>query len=144
MDKHNRIDLICEVLNELSHAQFVATVCIERLKELVDPERPWDARRAGAPHVEPASFSVVWKRRRCPLGYTTSFRLMERLLRRADQYVSYDQLREDVWLGENRSGDTVRSAVRQLKKKLRDAGMPELASAIRGQGHHYGLMLARR
>ena len=69
---------------------------------------------------------------------------MSRLLRRVNQYVSYERLRDDVWYGETRSADTVRSAVRQLKLKLRTAGMSDLASAIKGQGRHYGLIISRK
>jgi hypothetical protein len=42
-----------------------------------------------------------------------------------------------------RSRDAVRSAVRELKSKLCQARMQKLASAIRGQGRHYRLILHR-
>jgi hypothetical protein len=38
-------------------------------------------------------------------------------------------------------GDTVRSVVRELRRKLVRANMRPLPDAIRGQGRHYGLIL---
>ena len=144
MDKQQRLESVREVLNELSRTVVLATICIERLQELVAADEPRDYRCRGGPHIDADRLSVVWKQRCCLLGNTTSFRLMSRLLRRVNRYVSYERLREDVWYGETRSADTVRSAVRQLKLKLRAAGMRDLASAIKGQGQHYGLILGRK
>jgi len=47
---------------------------------------------------------------------------------------------EDVW-GQRCSNSTVRSAVKRLRRAMRDAGMSELATAIRGQGESYGVFL---
>jgi DNA-binding winged helix-turn-helix (wHTH) protein len=66
---------------------------------------------------------------------------MARLLRRPNQYVSYDYLLQDVWQNQKKSDHTVRSAIRELRTKLTRAGMPQLASALKGQGRHYGLIL---
>ena len=47
---------------------------------------------------------------------------------------------EDVWDGV-KADETIRSVVRHLKLRLRDADMAELAAAISGRNHHYALML---
>jgi DNA-binding winged helix-turn-helix (wHTH) protein len=68
-------------------------------------------------------------------------RLFDRLSRRPDSYVSFDRLIRDVWDGQIRSDETIRSSVRHLKHRLIAAGMPELARSPRGAGRRYGLML---
>jgi DNA-binding winged helix-turn-helix (wHTH) protein len=50
-------------------------------------------------------------------------------------------LLHDVWECGVKSPDTIRSAVRNLRKRLSEAGMDELAAKIRGTGGRYGLML---
>jgi hypothetical protein len=92
------------------------------------------------PTADPGSMSIVWHGRRCALGQTTLFKLFSRLSRQANAYVSYDQLLSDVW-GGAKADETIRSAVRHLKRRLKDAGMGELADAIRGENHHYVLLL---
>lgn len=93
------------------------------------------------PIVDRSTLSLSWDGRSCTLGYTVLFRLADRLSRRPNQYLTADQLLRDVWEGGCRSPDTIRSAVRNLRKRLIEAGMPELAAAIRGRAGHYGLIL---
>jgi DNA-binding response OmpR family regulator len=92
------------------------------------------------PSVDLATMSVTWSGRTCSLGQTTLFRLIGRLLRYPNTYVSYAQLRNEVW-GSVKADETIRSAVRHLKRRLKDAGMNDLAAAIRGENHHYVLLL---
>lgn len=66
---------------------------------------------------------------------------MERLARRPNVYVTYEQLLDDVWDGQLRSETAIRSVVRELRRSLREAGMHAVADAIHGQGRCYGLML---
>lgn len=75
------------------------------------------------------------------LGYTVLCKLVDRLSRRPNQFVTFDQHLRDVWDGGFRSPDTIRSAVRNLRQRLSDAGMNELAAAIRGRAGRYGLIL---
>lgn len=91
--------------------------------------------------IDRSKFSVVWNGRECVLGATISFRLLERLARRPNQYTSHSQLLDDVW-GGTRSISTIRSAVGELRGALQRAGLSDLAAMIDGQHRgHYGLML---
>jgi hypothetical protein len=137
-------EAIRQTLMELSQAHVTAALCVSRLQELVGTDAA--SVPAGAtkiPRADEAKFAILCGSRRCYLGYTKCFRLFVRLLRRANHYVSYDSLLRDVWDGDVKSPDTVRSAVRELKHKLRRARMTKIARAIRGQGRHYGLILER-
>ncbi|GJQ29597.1 MAG: hypothetical protein HBSAPP03_14810 [Phycisphaerae bacterium] len=86
------------------------------------------------------TFSVYWQQRACFLGYTLPFRLLERLAQRSNQYVSVDRLVQDLW-GGPKAPSTIRSAVSDLRFKLRAAGMSGLADMIDGSNPgHYGLI----
>ena len=90
--------------------------------------------------VNPTTFTVEWNGRRCNLGPSILFKLIYLLARRPDRYLTYDILMENVW--ERRcSNTTIRSAVKRLRRALRDAGMSELAAAIKGWGECYGVFL---
>jgi DNA-binding response OmpR family regulator len=89
------------------------------------------------------TFEVRWGDCICRFGPTTPFRLIERLSRRPNIYVTYEQLIDDVWDGQARSETAIRSAVRELRRILREAGMKSVADTIHGQGRCYGLMLDR-
>ncbi|MBK8270667.1 MAG: helix-turn-helix domain-containing protein [Planctomycetes bacterium] len=91
--------------------------------------------------MDHSTLSVLWEGQTCQLGYTVLFKLVDRLSRRPNQFVTFDQLLHDVWNGDSRSPDTIRSAVRNLRQKLTDAGMNRLAAAIQGQAGRYGLIL---
>ncbi len=93
------------------------------------------------PLVLHETFSVHWRDTICQLGPTTPFRLLVRLARCTNQYVTYDQLIEDVWDGQTRSHTAIRSAARDLRRSLGCSGLHALADAIHGQGCCYGLML---
>lgn len=90
--------------------------------------------------VNPTIFIVEWHGRCCHLGPTILFKLMQRLARRPGRYLTYDTLLEDVW-GRPCSDAAIRSAIKRLRHILRDAGMPELAAAIKGQTECYGIFL---
>ncbi len=99
--------------------------------------------QAEAIAIDPASFSVVWRGRRCLLGYTLAFRLLRHLAQRPDQYVRVDALLHDIWSGQ-RSRSAVRTAVADLRRRLAAAGMADLAGRIDGRSRgHYGLMLSQ-
>ena len=91
--------------------------------------------------VDAATFTIRWEGKACDLGNTLPFKLFQRLLVHPNQYVSYEQLMDDVWGGGVKSDDTVRSVVRHLKRRLHSAGMDDLAAAIYGRDHHYALFL---
>jgi len=81
--------------------------------------------------------------RTCYLGFTLPFQLFEALACRPNRYLPVEDLLDEVWC-QCRSNAAVRSVVRDLKDRLRQAGMPEVAAAIDGSNRgRYGLMLNR-
>jgi len=96
------------------------------------------------PLVDDSTLSVFWDGKTCSLGNTILFRLAGRLARQPNQYISAEQLLCDVWDGGVKSPDTIRSAVRHLRKRFSQAGMDDLAAAIHGTGGRYGLFLDRQ
>lgn len=88
-------------------------------------------------------FTITFQGKSCFLGNTLPFRFFVRLARRPNTYVTYEDLLEDVWEGV-RTDDAIRSVVKTLRSKLRDARMGALADAIDGSvPGHYGLKLTR-
>jgi DNA-binding response OmpR family regulator len=94
------------------------------------PEPPVDDHRR--PVIDDARLTVTFRGRTCHLGNTLPFRLLGRLARRPGCYVTHDDLLADVWDGALRSEGVVRSTVKVLRQKLRDADMGDLADAIDG------------
>jgi DNA-binding response OmpR family regulator len=95
----------------------------------------------GPLQLDRTTFTVRWDGRSCALGHSTAFRLLERLARRPNEYVSTDRLLDELWLGP-RSYSTLRSTVCRLKSRLRGAGMSDLAVRIDGGAHgHYALLI---
>ena len=92
------------------------------------------------PLIDTATFTVEWHGRRCNLGPSILFKLIQRLSRRPDRYYSYDMLMADVW-DRRCSNTTVRSAIKRLRRALCEAGMNDLAKSIKGRGECYGLFL---
>jgi DNA-binding response OmpR family regulator len=84
------------------------------------------------PVVDEALLTVSFRGRACFLGNTLPFRLLVRLARRPNCYVTHDDLLADVWDGGLRSEGAVRSVVKVLRQKLRGAGLGDLADAIDG------------
>jgi DNA-binding response OmpR family regulator len=95
------------------------------------------------PIVEESTLSVIWNGKSVHLGNTLAFRLLERLSRRPNQYVTHLDLLRDVWDDEEllTATATVRSTVRNLRRRLCDGGMARLATAIRGHNGRYILEL---
>lgn len=147
-EKTHRLALLA---NQLAENVMTVAICAEELRATIRAEVdanpvPSTSRGSGGPHsdrphVDHSTLSVLWDGRTCQLGYTVLFKLADRLSRRPNQFVTFDQLLRDVWDGGFRSPDTIRSAVRNLRQRLSDAGMNELAAAIRGRAGRYGLIL---
>lgn len=93
------------------------------------------------PIVDHGAMAVIWAGQSCRLGNTLLLRVMERLVRRPNQYVPFDRLIRDAWNGHKKSDEAIRNAVHRLKRELRAAGMSDLAAAIRSAGRSYGLIL---
>lgn len=97
--------------------------------------------RQGSGLIDNATFTVQWNGKVCHLGYTVPYRLFVRLSEQPNEFVSHQQLLDDVW-GGPRSGSAVRSAVAELRSRLSRAGMKDLAAAIDGTNTgFYGLRL---
>ncbi len=93
------------------------------------------------PVADRATYSACWANRTCHLGNTMAFKLLERLARHPNQFIPCEVTLDELW-EPHTSPDAVRSAVKILRRKLRAAGMEDLAEAIDGStSHHYRLML---
>lgn len=62
-----------------------------------------------------------------------SSRLLARLAGCPNQYLTHVDLLTDVWDADDRETATIPSLVRELRRKLCNGGMTDLASAIRAQ-----------
>lgn len=152
-----KMQRIAQISNRLTESLMTAAICAEEIRTAIQADLGGsdETRVSGSddakslsrfglkkrPNVDPATYSVLWAGKSCHLGYTFLFRLAERLFRRPNQYISGEQLLRDVWDGSVRSPDTIRSTVRHLRDRLLRAGMADLASAIRGRGGRYGMIL---
>lgn len=97
----------------------------------------------GLPVMDRPQFSVVHANRRCFLGNTRAFFLMDRLLQDCNRYVSVEDLLDDVWHGAKRTRTAVRSAVKILRRELRRDRMGDIADAIVGRvAGHYAIILS--
>jgi DNA-binding response OmpR family regulator len=91
--------------------------------------------------IDPAVLSVHFRGKVCFLGNTLPFKFLCRLAQRPNAYVTYEDLLAEVWEGV-RSDDAVRSVAKALRRRLRQAGLGELANAIDGTApSHYALKL---
>ena len=125
------VDKLSDLIAQLSLTQEVPrTVIVEASDSLLRLDR--------------STYTVRWRDQSCFLGFTMAFRLLERLARRPNEYISTDRLLDELWAA-RRTSSTVRSTVCGLRSKLREARMADLADMIDGRNpSHYGLMLQRR
>lgn len=147
---------IRQTLRSLAEAQATTIKLMEQALELMSEESNlnpvtfWKSR--GSPDasrvnskcalIDPETLTITFRGRRCFLGKTLPYRLFDRLACRPNAYVSYDDLLTDVWDGE-RTDEAIRSVVKTLRGKLRQAGMKQLADAIDGSvPGHYALKLS--
>jgi len=93
------------------------------------------------PILSESTLSVVWKGRSVYLGNTLGYRLLGRLARSPNQFVTHLDLLQEVWENEELATGTIRSVVRHLRRRLRDGGMGGLAKAIKGHNGRYILEL---
>ena len=152
MQQHELIEFILDAFTELATLHAAAAAAAERVWSVLAKYGDADfqevfggsIRPECLPHdrlvVSPTTFSVQWRNRRCDLGPSILFKLIQRLSRRPGRYFTHDLLMQDVW-ERHCSHTAVRSAVKRLRRALCDAGMPELAAAIRGRRECYGLFL---
>lgn len=149
---------IRQTLKNLAEAQAATVTLMEEALALMteelalDPITFWKSR--GSPFAvlstttktnlfDTEMLTVTFQRKSCFLGNTLPFRFFVRLARRPNTYVTYEDLLEDVWEGV-RTDDAIRSVVKTLRSKLREAKMGALAEAIDGSvPGHYALKLTR-
>lgn len=145
---------LAQLMDELTENFAAATLCMEEIRALVQAQG--DGHEAGGagdwllkdfysskqrPQVDPRTLSVVWAGKNCYLGYTISFKLVARLARRPNHFVAMEDLLRDVWEGDRKSPNTIRSAIRNLKQRLQEAGMNDLAATIQSEGGRYAMLL---
>jgi hypothetical protein len=114
--------------------QTLALLCEELSLDPLTYFRTQPASPGGYPGlvVDPKTLVVNFDGRTCFLGNTLPFRFLARLAQRPNRYFSYEELLADVWDGCRRSDASVRSVVKVLRRRLREAGMGQLAHAIDG------------
>lgn len=143
-------------LDELIATLDSAKLWVEEIRDLVraayDGEAGGQGRTGGGlfeglwsaneyPRVDAETLSVAWAGKSCYLGSGVLFRLLTRLSRRPNRFVPRDDLLRDVWEGDRKSPDTIRSTIHNLKKRLHAADMGDLAAAIQSDDGGYGLVL---
>lgn len=128
------------------YERTIAILEAEMIQANEAPTRPRNRRpyKAGAqPWIHDATLTINHRHRSCFIGNTIALRLFRMLLQKRNQFVRYDDLLDHVWDGV-RSTATIRSAVKVLRKQLREAKMDEIADAIDGRvAGHYGLFVDR-
>jgi hypothetical protein len=125
-----------------SHAETLEL--LEQTFDLIGQELGIDAvtflkARTGPPESAPSSRLLLLEPKRLQITYhgkacelsDTPFRLLQRLARRPNTYVTYEDLFNDVWK-EQRSDDAIRSAIKRLRQSLRKHGLDDVAKAIDG------------
>ncbi|MBA4019763.1 MAG: hypothetical protein C0483_21570 [Pirellula sp.] len=141
------------LLKQLTEALMKAVIVTEELRRATAAEIGLNARFGnttslpntgtvnGCPIVDESTFAVHWKGKTVVLKNTRQFRLMYRLARNPNQYVTHLDLLHDVWENEDLAIATVRSVARHLRDRLRRGGLQELAAAIVGHNGHYTLSI---
>ena len=153
-DNARRLDVLA---GQLSEILMSAAICTQEIRdgvlaELDDDGRADPGRHATSlppslachkqrPLLDESTLSVTWRGKTLHLGHTLAFRLLARLARRPNQYVTHLDLLRDVWDDDALATATIRSLVRDLRRKLRGGGMTDLAVAIRGHCGRYILEL---
>ena len=143
--KPNRRELLRRTLRNLAESHAATMELMEQTLVLlgeelaVDAVTFWKARTSitairpvvAAVYVDRDRLQVVFQGRTCVLGNTLPFKLLERLARRPNTYVTHEELLYDVWDGV-RSQAAIRSVVKRLRQALRRDGLADLAASIDG------------
>jgi hypothetical protein len=149
-DKARRLDVLA---SQLAEALMTAAICAQEIRSVarteLDDDAHTDRERSAAglaprlahhrqrPLLDESTLSVIWKGKTLHLGHTIAFRLLARLARRPNQYVTHLDLLRDVWDDDDLATATIRSQVRELRRKLCRGGMNGLATAISGHNGRY-------
>jgi hypothetical protein len=129
------IDLLEEAMTLLSDEFSLDPLTFLRRSSSADKNTPQLA-------IDRGLLSVRFGEKTCFLGDSFPFKFICRLARSPNTYISYQELLSDVWQDQIVEDCTVRSTVKVLRKRLRAAGMNEVADAIDGSiRRHYVLKL---
>lgn len=143
--KYDDVEIIDSFLTKLVDALASALGDAKQAREILEARRRRGEYGPRSDSVLPdliddSRFTVRWNGDECHLGSTVSFRLFRCFAFSVNQYIPTERLLDEAW-GTERTEAAVRSAIRQLRRKLEGAGMAGLAAAIDGQPGHYGLLL---
>ena len=151
-----KVQRLAQLATQLSETLMTAAICAQEIRsEIIAEQDAWDAKAVGGdadgrrrgssmtsrPLLDQTTLRVCWNGKSLHLGHTRAFSLLDRLSRCPNQYVTHLDLLNDVWDNEELSTATIRSAIRHLRRRLRDGKMAELAAAIRGHNGRYVLNL---
>lgn len=141
---------LSQLAAQLAETLMTAVICLNEIQNVLHADgtsstaitfnnaeangRPAASHR---PLLDRSTFSVLWRDKALCLGHTRIFSVLEYLARRPNQYVAHLDLMHDVWDDEELASSTIRSVIRNLRIRLDEGGMPELATAIRGRKGHY-------
>lgn len=151
MNDHKREELR-QKLRRLADTYSLMISLLEDTFQLVieqsqlDPQTFWEqhhsrfAARVKGLSIDTESLMVSFNHKRCFLGNTLPFHLLRRLAQRPNAFISHDRLFDDVWHCQ-RSKCALRSVVKELRGKLRRAGLGKLADAIDARKGGYRLRL---
>ena len=148
----------------LAHLQLLVSTCVETLAalqgtvavlqaELDDfsasqSDEGYTNLRENAqaePVIDHGAMCVCYQGKQCFLGNTLMLRFFERLAARPGHYFTHHELLSSVWSGVVVEPCSIRSVVRDLRARLRDAGLQDLAQAINSQVRgHYGFFLHKQ
>ena len=87
--------------------------------------------------IEDQLFTIRYRGKPCFLGNSLGYRLILKLLESRGRYVSHEELLESIWCGK-RSVSAIKSVISDLRHKLMESGLTELARALDGtlKGHY--------
>jgi hypothetical protein len=88
-------------------------------------------------------FRVEWNGLRCPLGNTDMFRFVELLVKSDGKPVGYAEIGEACMGDDTATSGAIRNLKLRLVRRLRAAGMADVATAIIPDKEHYRLDLSR-
>ena len=149
---------LVQMMDELVENLALTTMCAEEIRAMAYAKlhgnqpggnQPGDRLFEGLfsldqrPRVDHTTLSVVWAGKQCYLGSTVLFRLADRLARHPNHFVTEADLFGDVWDGDNKTASTISSTIHNLRVRLQEAGMEDLAAAIQCEGGMYALLLGQ-
>jgi DNA-binding response OmpR family regulator len=119
---------------------FASDELLARLRALLrrDASRKEGVLRYDELVLDPAAVTARWRDQ--PLELTArEYRILELLLRRAEQVVSREAIIESVWgFGFSDNSNLVEVYIRRLRRKLAENAAPALIQTLRGAGYRLG------